>query len=261
MRKLGDRILKVYVVFFFAVLFGPIIMMVIYSFNSINSFGVFGGLSIKWYSTLVSNPDIQTAIYNSITVALAATSLAAAVAVLSAFAVSRFSFTGRPALSMAFMIPIIIPEIAESVTFLIFMIWTGLQVYAGWVTVVMAHVVWFPLVYVVVRARLSGFDRSVEDAARVLGADEVQTFLRITMPLLLPGIVAGSLLMFTWSWDSLIKTSFTKGPGFNTLPIYIWAKIGGRRMGATPELNALATLSILLSVLLAILYARSVAKR
>jgi spermidine/putrescine transport system permease protein len=90
----------------------------------------------------------------------------------------------------------------------------------------------------------------------VLGASGVRTFFHVTLPLLGPGIITGGLLIFTWSWDSFIKTQFTRGPGFETLPVYVWNAVGGRGRGLSPEVNAVATLSIIVSVGLAILYAR-----
>lgn len=258
MRKLGDKVLASWTLIFFAFLYVPIIVMIIFSFNAERSLAVFYGLSLRWYNELFGNPRIWEAFWNSTLVALIVTSSAMAFAVASAYAVSRFRFRLRGVLASTLLIAIIVPEVAESLT--LFLFYLAADIPRGLVTVILGQVVWFPLVYIVVRARMVGFDIRMEEAARVLGANELQTFFRVTLPLLLPGIVTGGLLVFVWPFDDLIKVSFTRPSGFETLPIIIWSLTGARAGGVTPDINALATLSLIISLSLAAVYAYMTAK-
>ena len=254
MRRLGDWALLAYTVMLFIFLYTPIVSMALVSFNAGRGLLKWEGFTLEWYTRALNNERILTALFNSAWVAVTVTLLSIAMALLAAIAVGRYQFRFRFALNTALFLAIVVPEIAEALTLMLFFLWVNFPF--GATTVVIGHLVWFPIVYVVIRARMAGLPQVYEEAAKVLGANEIQTFFRITLPLLMPGIVTGGLLIFTWSWDSFIKTQFTRGPGFETLPIYIWNSVGARGRGLSPEVNAIATLSLIVSIALAYLYAR-----
>ncbi len=252
--RLGDIFLKIFSAAVLVLLYTPIIVMALSSFNAGRSLLNFTGFSLTWYIKALSNQRIITALLNSILVAGIVTSLAILMAVLTAFAVDRLGRRLSFAYNNLLYVSIIIPEIAEALTIVLFFIWVSfpLGVYA----VIIGHLVWFPIVYIVIRARLVGMSKVFEEASRVLGASWFRTFIHVTLPLLLPAIVSGGLLIFTWSWDSFLKTQFTRSPGFETLPVYIWNTAAGRGRGILPEVNAIATISIAVSLTLAYLYVR-----
>ncbi|HET7615500.1 MAG TPA: ABC transporter permease, partial [Bacillales bacterium] len=159
-----------------------------------------------------------------------------------ALALYRYKFPGKKALDFLFYIPVVIPDIVIGVSLLVLYGW--FHVTLGLATVIPGHVA-FAASYVllVVLARLAGFDRSLEEAARDLGANGWQTFWRVTFPLILPGVLAGALLSFTMSLDEFVIAFFTTGPASNTLPVLIYSMV---RMGVSPEINALATILVLL---------------
>ncbi|HIQ29697.1 MAG TPA: ABC transporter permease [Candidatus Caldiarchaeum subterraneum] len=254
MRRLGDRILLAYTIMLFVFLYTPIVSMALVSFNSGRGILKWESFTLEWYTKALSNEKILNALFNSAWVAVTVTLLAIAMALLAAIAVGRYQFRFKLALNTGLFLAIVVPEIVEALTLMLFFLWIGSPFGAS--TVIIGHLVWFPIVYVVIRARMAGMPRVYEEAARVLGANELQTFFKITLPLLLPGIITGGLLIFTWSWDSFIKTQFTRGPGFETLPIYIWNSVGARGRGLSPEVNAIATLSLIISIALAYLYTR-----
>ncbi|MEM3819814.1 MAG: ABC transporter permease subunit, partial [Nitrososphaerota archaeon] len=151
-------------------------------------------------------------------------------------------------------IPVIIPEIAEALSLLIMYIFLNIPL--GPVTVIIGHIAFdVSFVTIVMRARMAGYDKSIEEAARTLGANEFQTFFRITLPTLYPAILAAGLLAFTLSFDDLIKTLFTTGPGFKTLPLIVWSSAA--RGGVSPELNSLSSFALSISFLFAVFRLRA----
>jgi len=167
---------------------------------------------------------------------------------MAALALERYDFWGRLSFDALLYLPIIIPEIAMAVMLLLFFILTRVQLGLG--TVIIAHVAFcVSYVAVVVRARVAGLDRTLEEAAQDLYANEWQTFRRVTLPLIMPGIVGGALLAFTLSLDDFVITFFTTGPGTTTLPIQVYGMI---KTGVTPEINALSALMLVVSVVLVV---------
>lgn len=252
--KLGDLLLKIVVVLIFLFIYAPLAALVIGSFNAGRNIVEWVGFTFDWYVRAFSNERILAAVYNSFWVAGMVSLAAVVLALLAAVGVEKLSPRIQTGVNNIFYLSIVVPEIAEALTLVLFFLWVNLPLGVG--AVILGHLVWFPLVYVVLRARMAGLPKVYEDAARVLGASGLKTFLNVTLPLLMPGVITGALLIFTWSWDSFIKTQFTRGPGFETLPVYIWNAVGGRGRGISPEVNAVATVSLLVSVTLAILYTR-----
>lgn len=251
--KLGDVFLKVFTFGIFALLYVPIVVMVLFSFNSSRFLGAWTGFTTFWYVKIFQTPEIWNALYNSVTIAAITAVVSVVFGLLTAYAMVRYNFGGKGVIDSLLYIPIIIPEIAEALTLLLFYLLIGWGFSLGFTTVLIGHIAYdISYCYVVLRARLVGFDRSLEEAAKTLGANDIQTFFRITLPLLMPGVLAASLLAFTLSYDDFYKTAFTTGPGFDTLPLKIWSMT--RKGGVTPELNALTTIALGFSISLALLY-------
>ena len=244
--KIFDKILKAFTIFILILMYVPIATMIGFSFNSAKSLARFTGFSLRWYSQLLGWEDAWASLYNSITTAAAVTIISVVLALLLANAIVRYEYKGGSLIDAYIYIPIVIPEITESLSLLI--MYGVFNFPLGFWSVVIGHATFgATFAAVVLRARIAGFRKSIEEAARTLGADEIQTFFRITLPILMPGVIAAGLLAFTLSFDDFIKTRFTTGPGFTTLPLIVYSS--AKRGGVSPELNALATFSFGISLL------------
>jgi spermidine/putrescine transport system permease protein len=230
----------------FGFLYLPVLILIIFSFNDTRSVAVFTGFSTEWYTRLAGNTELLEAARNSLLVGLITTIVATAIGTLTALAMERYRFKLRTAFDANLYLPIVIPEIVMGISLLLFFNQAlfpflqnmfGIRATTGLHTITISHIAFdIPFVYVIVRARLADFDRTLEEAAADLGADEWQTFKRVTLPLLMPGIIGGALLAFTLSLDDYLITVFTKGMQEQTMPLYIYSLV---RRGVTPEINAL----------------------
>jgi len=229
-------------------MYAPIVILILFSFNASRYASSWEGFSLRWYQVLFNDRAIGLALRNSLLVALLATVISTVIGTMAALALERYDFWGRLSFDALLYLPIIIPEIAMAVMLLLFFILTRVQLGLG--TVIIAHVAFcVSYVAVVVRARVAGLDRTLEEAAQDLYANEWQTFRRVTLPLIMPGIVGGALLAFTLSLDDFVITFFTTGPGTTTLPIQVYGMI---KTGVTPEINALSALMLVVSVVLVV---------
>jgi spermidine/putrescine transport system permease protein len=227
-------------------LYAPILVLVAFSFNAGRLTAEWTGFSLDWYAKAAANPQILAALRNSLKVAFTTTAIATAVATAAAVAFHRYRFRRQDALDAAVTLPIVVPEIVMASSLLLLFAALGLRL--GFLTVVLAHVA-FAVSYavVVVRARLAGFDRSLEEAAADLGATPLQAFFRVTLPLIAPGVLAAALLVFSLSIDDYVITSFVAGVGSTTLPIQIYSMV---KSGISPEINAVSTLLLVATSLL-----------
>jgi spermidine/putrescine transport system permease protein len=245
----SQRVLNWYAVGIFMFLYVPIFILIIYSFNSNRVVGVWQGFSLQWYEQLFRNRAIASALRNSVWVATWSTAISTVLGTLAAMVLERFRFRGRTFYDGVLYLPIIIPDIVMALSTLLFFVMVAMPL--SRYTILIAHVAFnISFVAVVVRARLANMDRSLEEAAADLGANEWTTFRRVTLPLLMPGIVAGALLAFTLSLDDFVITFFVSGPGSTTLPVRVYSMI---KFGVTPEVNAISTLMLLASTLLVII--------
>lgn len=233
-------------------LYLPIVILIVFSFNEARQTVRWEGFTVQWYEKLFTNKVIMKSVKNSLIVAGVTTVISTVIGTLAALALGRFNFRGKGLTQAALFLPIIIPEIVLGAALVTF--FGAVQMRLSIWTVIVAHVA-FSISYVaiVVRARLAGFDRSLEEAAMDLGAGPIQTFFRVTLPLILPGIVAGALLVFTISIDDYVITSFVAGVGATTLPLQIYSMI---KVGVTPEVNAVSTLLLLLTVVMIVVAQR-----
>ncbi|QIN84048.1 ABC transporter permease subunit [Rubrobacter tropicus] len=237
-------------VFVYLFLYAPIAVLIFFSFNSTRSTQVWTGFSFEWYGQLLSDPTILQAFRTSLTVGVTATLIATVIGTLTALALSRNRFRGQTVADSAIYMATVMPEIVVGVSLLVFFVavFIPMGVQLGITTIVIAHVAFtISFVTIVVRARLSGMDRSVEEAAQDLGASPVQTFFRVTLPLILPGVMAGALLAFTLSFDDFVITFFVSGVGSSTLPLKIYSMI---KFGVSPVINALSTVVLVATMLL-----------
>jgi spermidine/putrescine transport system permease protein len=246
--RIGNWLLGTNTLLVFAFIYLPVLILIIFSFNNTRSVAVFTGFSTEWYTSLAQNQDLLDAARNSLLVALITTVVATIIGTLTALAMERYRFRMRTAFDANLYLPIVIPEIVMGIALLLFFNQAlfpflqnafGIRGSTGLHTITISHIAFdIPFVYVIVRARLADFDRTLEEAAADLGADEWQTFQRVTLPLLMPGIIGGALLAFTLSLDDYLITVFTKGIREQTMPLYIYSLV---RRGVTPEINALST--------------------
>ena len=240
------RLLGLWSLLVYLFLYAPLFVLAAFSFNRERLTAKWRGFTLDWYVRLLDNTQVLTALRNSLLVAGAATLLATAIGTAAALAFHRHRFRRQAALDGLLTLPIVIPEIVMAASLLLLFAGIGLRL--GFLSVVLAHVA-FSVSYavVVVRARLAGFDRSLEEAAMDLGAGPWRTFLRVTLPGIAPGVLAAALLVFALSIDDYVITSFVAGVGSTTLPLQIYSMV---RSGISPEINAVSTVLLLATALL-----------
>ena len=274
----GARWLTFNAILVYTLLYAPILVLIAFSFNASKSTAVWRGFSLNWYASLMGATDfidaassqsdaagrsfqadnIWLALRNSLIVSGAATLISTVLGAMLALAIDRFRFRLRGFFSVLLYLPVVIPDITLGIALLVFFSllfklaenWFGVRLALGFVTIIIAHVAFnISYVAIVVRARLAGMNRTLEEAAQDLGATPWQTFHRVTLPLIWPGIAGGALLAFTLSLDDFVVTFFTTGIGSSTLPIFVYGMI---RFTVTPAINALSTLMLLVSMLLVV---------
>lgn len=235
-------------VFGFAFFYVPILSMIVYSFNESRLVTVWGGFSTKWYVSLLSNRQVGAALILSLQIAVISASVATILGTMAGIALARYTrFKGRLLFSGLVTAPLVMPEVITGISALMFFIlmadWIGWPGQRGFTTITLAHIT-FSMVFVttIVQARMIQADRAIEEAAMDLGSRPWQVLWDITLPTIFPAILSGWLLAFTISLDDVVITSFTTGPGNTTLPLLIWSKV---KLGVTPDINALATLTVL----------------
>jgi spermidine/putrescine transport system permease protein len=238
----------------FVLLYLPIVVLVVFAFNAGNSLAVWEGFSLRWFQAAWHNQEVQEAAFRSLFVAFVAATVSTACAALAALATTRTAPYRGLTFKYAFINqPLMIPEIVTAVSLLIVFsrikVWTG---YSGIGYMLLAHTAFcIPFAYLPIRARLENMDMSLERAAADLYATPWNAFRRVTLPLLVPGIIAGYMLAFVISLDDVVITEFVKSGGQETLPTYM---LGQLRRIVTPEINAIATFFLALSVVLVTLF-------
>jgi spermidine/putrescine transport system permease protein len=255
----GSRLwLKVLFGVIFFMLYAPIITLVAYSFNTDKRGIMWRGFTLDNYTKAWNNASLIDALTNSIVIALIATAFATILGALTAIMMWRFRFPFKAPYEGFMALPIVIPEICMGVALLLFFVNSGMMdffVGTPWPfnlgNIVIAHVSFcFPFVAVVVRSRLVGFNRQLEEASKDLGASEWQTFWAILVPYMKPGLIAGALLAFTLSLDDFVITFFTSGPETVTFPVKVYSLV---RRGVSPEINAASTVLIVITVVATVL--------
>jgi len=247
MNRLSRPIFSI-LIFGYAFLYIPLILVVVYSFNDSRVATIWGGFSTRWYGELFRNDQVLDALSLSLRIAFTSATMATILGTMAALALARFGrFRGRTLFTGLITSPMVMPEVITGLSLLL--LFVTLQHLIGWPgqrgfgTITIAHTT-FSMAYVavIVRSRLASMDQSLEDAAMDLGCRPTQVIFDITLPLIAPAMIAGWLLAFTLSLDDLVIASFVSGPGSNTLPMVIFSKV---KLGVTPDINALASLFIL----------------
>lgn len=238
---------NLYLAIMILLMYFPLVMVVIFSFNESRLSANFTGFSLKWYETLANDRDLKEALFNSILLGVLSCGISAVIGTLGAVGMARVKYKTKGMMEYLSTIPIMIPEIILGMVFLVF--FSMLNLPFGMTTLVIAHTTFcIPYIFMMVKARLVGIDKSLEEAARDLGAGPIRTFFDITMPLIAPAVLSGSLLVFAMSFDDVVISIFVNGPRLNTLPVKVYAQL---KTGVTPEINALCT--IILVVITAVL--------
>ncbi|MBR5519766.1 MAG: ABC transporter permease [Clostridia bacterium] len=223
----------------------PIVVVVVYSFNASKLTSTWGGFSLKWYTALFQDEDMFEALINSIILALSSSVLAAMIATSAALGLRNARLPGKRMIEQASILPLIIPEIVLGMVFLSF--FTLLKFPFGMFTLLLAHTAFcIPYIYTQVRARLAVLDFTAIEAARDLGATGWKAFRTVTLPMLAPAILSGMFLSFAMSFDDVIISVFCTGVSVNTLPIRVYTQL---KTGVTPEINALCTLMLAVTIL------------
>jgi spermidine/putrescine transport system permease protein len=264
-------------VLLYGFLYAPLLMVMVFSFNAAPHGGPWQGFTTAWYVKLLSldaaaphlsagdrkaAAEKRQAVKNTLLLATVSATVATVLGTMLGYGLRRYQFPGQRLWSWVLYLPVVVPDIVMAVAMLLF--FALLRTWSAWVlaglgyaraemftagmsTMILAHITFqIPFVAIVVRARLLGMDPAIEEAAHDLGANTWQTFWRVTFPRLVPGVLAGGLLAFTLSLDDFVVSFFTSGPGATTLPILIYSSV---RRGITPDINALSTLLVLVSVI------------
>jgi spermidine/putrescine transport system permease protein len=235
----------------YAFLYIPLVVVVIFSFNDSKLNAEWVGFTLDWYRKLMSNTEMLKAAVNSLIIAFSAAGLSTVLGTMAGIAMHRYRSRLLPFLTLT---PVAMPEILLGVSLLIFFISTFGEESLSLLTVIVAHTTFcIGFVAIIVRARLSGMDESIFEAARDLGATPWQSFRLVTLPLIMPGVIAGALMAFTLSIDDFVITFFTAGAGVPTLPLTIYTMI---KIAVTPEVNALSTLLMLLTLTMIVVAGR-----
>ena len=238
-----------YLIGILVVLYLPIAVLVINSFNASKYGNHWTGFTFKWYEKLFSNEGLMQAAGHSVLIAITSATLATIIGTLAAVALHRYQFKGKAVLSSMVFVSMLTPEIVLAIALLIIFILLGIQL--GFWSLLLAHITFcLPFVIVAVYSRLKGFDMKMLEAARDLGATEGRVFTKIILPLALPAVASGWLLSFTLSLDDVIVSAFVTGPSYEILPLKVYSMV---RVGVSPEVNAISTTLLVVSLILVII--------
>lgn len=266
LRNIGKVGLFFTPIFAYFFLWAPILLLVIFSFNDSRGVDAWRGFTLRWYENIFNGvlgtearfaTDLMiNSVINSLIVGLAATLISTVIGTLVAMSLARSEYPGKKLLNGILFLPVVIPEITQGVSLAIFfkIVFdflegvSGNRLQPGFGTIIIGHVVFnISYVAIVVRSRMANMNPRLEEAAQDLGANRWQTFYRITLPLIMPGVIAGALLAFTLSLDDFVVTFFTSGVGTTTLPIFVYGLL---KVAVTPEVNAISTLMLIASTVL-----------
>jgi spermidine/putrescine transport system permease protein len=246
-RGLVNKILTVngWVIYLF--LYVPIAIVMVFSFSDNPNVGIWGGFTLDWYDRMLGNESLMRSLRNSVIVALVSTIISTVLGTAAAIALERYRrWVGKRSFDALLYLPVIIPDVTMAVMLLLWFSQLGLQL--SLTTIILSHIAFnISFVAIVVRARLANMDEALEEAAADLYADRWQTFRRVTLPLIWPGVIGGALLALTLSLDDVVVTSFVQGPGSTTLPVFVFGLI---KRSVTPEINAVSTVMLVASMVL-----------
>lgn len=236
---------RAYLTAIYAMLFAPIVVMVVFSFNASKVGYQWGGISLDWYRALLDNAAMMQAAWHSVLLAVVAATLTTAIGGLTAMSLQRYDFRGKSLLQGLLFVLMMSPEIVLAISLLALFLILGWQL--GFVTLLIAHITFcLPFVVITVSARLASLDNRLLEAARDLGASEWTMIRTVLVPIVLPAILAGWVLAFTLSLDDVVVSTFVTGPDFEILPLQIYSMV---RVGVKPEVNAIGTILLVISLI------------
>ncbi len=252
-RSLFAMALPLLILLVYLFIYAPLFILMLFSFNSAGNLAWWQGFSLQWYEQLLGYDQLWKALKISLMVTGTTVLISTALGTLTAYALYRWRFWGKRLFESVLYLPLYIPEVVLGISLLVFFIF--LRIPRGLLTMILAHVAFTtPLVVLVVLARMQRIDWALEEAAMDLGADELVTLSKVTLPLLWPGILAAALLAFPWSFNDFVITYFVTSPGNAPLPVLTYNLIlGARRSGAMGMINALGTLMTVVTLLLPLL--------
>lgn len=251
-KKKGKVLSRIFTALIYIFLYLPIAVIILYSFNTSKMNIVFEGFTMEWYGRLFRNDSLLEAYGNTLLVGIVSTIIATLIGTLASYGMYKFKFRGKRIIDMLLYIPVVIPEIVLGISLLA--IFNLSNIPMGLVSLIIAHATFsIPFVVFTVNARLSGFDKSVEEAAMDLGAGRLKTFLTVTLPIIMPGVISGAFLAFTLSVDDIIISFFTTGPGSNTFPLKVMELT---KTGVTPDVYALSTIVLVITIIFVIITQR-----
>lgn len=247
--KKKTRVPAIYLGVITFIMYIPIILTIIYSFNESKLSSIWGGFSLKWYEELFADRDMKEALINSLILGGSSCILSVIIGTSGAIGMYKWKNRANDLISYFSMMPIMIPEIILGMVFLAAFSFMGLPF--GMITLIIAHTTFcVPYIFMTVKARLVGMDPSIEEAAKDLGASQLHIFFDITLPAIVPAILSGMLLSFAMSFDDVVISIFVTGPTVNTLPIKIYTRM---KTGVTPEINALAAVMLAVTIFIFVL--------
>ncbi|MCR5801916.1 MAG: ABC transporter permease [Lachnospiraceae bacterium] len=260
MKRNSGGISTIYILLFLIILYAPIVMMVAYSFNNSELDMGWSGFTLKWYAKLFAAEDAKKAVINSLIVSCSSTAISIILGAFAAIGFHKFNFKGKELLDSFFFIPTIVPAMLLGVSLLA--LFDIMHIPLTKITIIISHVTFcMPVCFNNIRVALNGFDKSIEEAAQDLGCNQFQVITKVILPNLVPAMISGGLLAFTFSLDDVLTTFFVAGPKDTTLSMYIF---GQMKTGMKPTINALSTILIIvtvtLGVIMQILQNRSISK-
>lgn len=233
---------NIYLTIIFFFLFLPIIVLIVFSFNTSRLNIVFEGFTLDWYRKLIHNEVLLEALFNTLMVAVISTLVSTVIGTISAYGLKKYNFKGKKIVNELLYIPVIIPEIVMGISLLC--IYSFMKLELGMFSLILSHIAFsIPFVIINVNSAIDTLNPNIEEAAVDLGASKFKTFMFVVLPSLMPGIISGAGLAFTLSLDDVVISYFTAGPDSNTLPLQIFSMI---KSGVTPDVNALITVMLLM---------------
>lgn len=240
---------NIYIYLVFLFLYLPIFYVIIFSFNTSKLNITFDSFTFQWYGTFFKNRTLMEALINTLIVGFLSTIVSTIIGTIGAIGLSKYKFRGKELIDKLLYIPIVIPEVVLGIALL--SIYSMISMPLGLLSITLSHITFsIPFVVITVRARLAGFDKFLEEAAMDLGANRIVTFWRVTLPIILPGVLSGAMLAFSLSIDDVVISFFTSGPGSTTLPLKIFSMV---KTGVTPEVNALSTVIMLVTIIIIVI--------
>lgn len=244
-KKIGELIGTLYSVFIYTILYIPVVVMMIFSFNDQRYNYYWNGFTTKWYSKLFSNSAVIESLWYSIIIAVVCTVISVTIGTIGALGLRKYEFKGKKIINNMLYIPIIVPEIVLAVALIIVFIKAGISLGLG--TILIGHCTFcIPYAVVTIKGRISGDGYNLEEASMDLGANRIQTFFQVTLPSIMPGVMSAAFLSFTLSIDDVVMSNMLAGAKDSTLPVLI---LSMNKTGVTPDVNALTTIMILIIVL------------